>query len=150
MDLPMIFSSIDHRNLLIVQFGISCVLVGLIWTIQIIHYPGFLRVGAENFGGYHRFHMSSITLLVAPLMVSEALVSLLFLFLEVPLDFVVFNLSTLLVIWLSTALLSVPIHERLKGGIDSKQVKWLVRTNWIRTFLWTSRAIIFGWWLIHI
>ena len=52
------------------------------------------------------------------------------------------GLFLLLVIWLSTALLQVPCHNRLVNGFDPKIHHRLVKTNWIRTVAWSLRAII--------
>jgi len=50
-------------------------------------------------------------------------------------------LGLVLLIWLSTFLIQVPIHNQLGIGKDSFLIKRLVQTNWIRTILWTSKAI---------
>jgi hypothetical protein len=51
------------------------------------------------------------------------------------------------VAWASTALLSVPLHGRLAGGLDLDQVDALVATNWVRTLAWTARGLLLGAWL---
>ena len=44
--------------------------------------------------------------------------------------------------WLSTALIQVPCHRRLERGFDAAAHARLVRTNWIRTALWSARGIV--------
>jgi hypothetical protein len=46
------------------------------------------------------------------------------------------------VIWLSTALLQVPLHNLLARGLDREAVARLVQTNWIRTAAWSARAVV--------
>jgi hypothetical protein len=50
------------------------------------------------------------------------------------------NLGTILLIWAATAFLSVPLHNKLATGIDAEVIGALIRTNWIRTFLWSARS----------
>jgi len=50
---------------------VTCVLVGLIWTIQVVHYPLFSSVGSSEFVRYEQQHTTRITLLVMPLMLAE-------------------------------------------------------------------------------
>lgn len=52
------------------------------------------------------------------------------------------NLMGVLLIWLGTFLISVPLHNILSKKIDSAIVKRLVFTNWHRTVLWTARLIL--------
>ena len=52
------------------------------------------------------------------------------------------GLALLAVIWLSTALVQVPLHRRLQGGFDAAAHRRLVRTNWLRTAAWTLRAAL--------
>ena len=46
------------------------------------------------------------------------------------------------VIWLSTALLQVPLHNTLAAGFDADVHRRLVATNWIRTVAWSLRSAL--------
>ena len=46
--------------LLAIQLLTTLPLVGLIWTIQVVHYPLFSRVGAPEFIEYQHAHMRAI------------------------------------------------------------------------------------------
>lgn len=48
-------------------------------------------------------------------------------------------------IWLSTALLQVPLHRALLPGFDPAKIHRLVRSNWLRTVAWTLRSGIALW-----
>ena len=50
--------------------------------------------------------------------------------------------ALVLALWLTTALLSIPAHQRLASGFDSAAHRSLVRANWIRTLAWTARGLI--------
>ena len=53
-----------------------------------------------------------------------------------------FGWILLLLIWLSTAFLQVPLHRRLAAGYDSRTATRLVRSNWVRTIAWTVRGVV--------
>jgi hypothetical protein len=48
-------------------------------------------------------------------------------------------------LWVSTFLVQVPLHERLRGGYDAELIARLVWTNWWRTAGWTMRAGLLLW-----
>ena len=54
-------------------------MVGLIWFVQVVHYPLFSSVGQSPFPEYERLHQKRTTLVVAPLMLIEALTATLIL-----------------------------------------------------------------------
>ena len=114
-------------------------LTGLIWTIQVVHYPSFSRVGEFSFAEFHRFHTSSISLIVIPLMLVE-LVSSVLLAVMTPEYRFLFVVACVLVIWVSTFILSVPSHNELSAGFVQSAYTKLVQTNWIRTVLWTIKS----------
>lgn len=127
--------------LLRTQLGVTCALAGLAWTMQAVHYPLFARVGREAWPAYHAAHVARITPLVAPLMVLELALAGWVLWAGV-LPPAVAWAGLLLAggTWLSTALLQVPLHERLAQGLDEALVQRLVATSWLRTLLWSARA----------
>jgi len=51
-------------------------------------------------------------------------------------------LTLLAIVWLSTAFLQVPQHSILEAGFNAEAHRKLVSTNWIRTVLWSTRAIL--------
>ena len=122
---------------------------GLIWTIQIVHYPLFAAVGDEAHTAYHAAHMQRITWLVLPVMLLELGTGLWLWWQHVQGPTSVpgtpatwwWLMGALGLIWLSTALLQVPQHEALTRGADAVLVDRLVLGNWVRTGLWTLRAL---------
>jgi len=130
MDLPFI-------NLII-----SWILVGLIWVIQVVHYPTFEFIDASNFLAFHQYHTSAITFIVMPLMLAELGIGI-YLTKQHPTIYLG-PLILVGLIWLSTFIIQVPIHNALGEGKDSFLIQKLVNTNWIRTILWTIKAIWVG------
>jgi hypothetical protein len=124
------------------HLAVTWALAGLIHTIQWVHYPLFKYANTESFAAFHDQHSRRITWLVAPLMLAE-LTTAAWLFHQGnrSTPFLV-SLPLLALIWISTGLIQVPIHERLAKGRDETALRRLVTTNHIRTLAWTARGIL--------
>ena len=59
-------------SLLIVHAAATWFMTGLIWFVQIVHYPLFAKVGALAFKEYEHDHQRKTTWVVAPVMLIEA------------------------------------------------------------------------------
>jgi hypothetical protein len=128
-------------TLLLLHAAVTWTLCGLIWTVQVVHYPLFEDVGHENFGAFHGRHMWLITWIVAPLMFLEVASAGLLLFLGEHSWPFMLSLVALAVVWLSTAVYQVPMHDTLVRGYDTEVIRRLVLTNWWRTLAWTLRGL---------
>ena len=135
--------------LLVVQALASVFMAGLIWTMQLVHYPLFAMVGDEGGAGrferYERSHMNRIGTIVGPMMLLEGVAVLGLLIARpasVPRWMLMVGLGLLLVNWVSTATLQGPIHQRLAKRFDTALLRRLVLTNWIRTVAWSGRAAL--------
>ncbi len=125
-------------------------MTGLIWFVQIVHYPLFGSVGAEGFSRYETLHTSRTTVVVGPPMLLELGTAALLVW-QRPLGVAPVQAFAGLVlvgaIWLSTLLLQIPRHNTLGGGYNADAHRALVSTNWIRTFAWSARAVLVLWML---
>lgn len=139
--------------LLIANLVSTCYMVGLIWMVQIVHYPLFAKVGAERFEQYQVSHQSLTTLVVGPPMLVEFLTAVMLVWyrpMSVPAWLVYTALALLVVVWASTAFVQVPCHEKLTGGFDAAAHSRLVVSNWIRTIGWTVRGVLVTWMLVYV
>jgi hypothetical protein len=137
----------------IAQVVLTLVLVGLILTIQVVHYPLLAAVGPSHFAAYHAEHARRISLLVVPLMTAELTLAA-WLAVETP-AFVPrwsawLGLALAAAIWLSTFLAQIPRHAVLARGFDACAHAALVAGNWIRTAGWIARGALGCWWLLRI
>ena len=132
----------------LVHLGATLLMVGVIWTVQVVHYPLFAGVGADGWAAYEAAHQSRITLVVGPLMLAE-LVTAVWLVLDrppgLPAWAVVLGAALVGVIWVSTAFVQVPLHSALGSAFDADAHARLVATNWIRTAAWTARGGLVLW-----
>lgn len=130
------------NNILIINSFCTFALFGLIWTIQLVHYPSFRFVDETKFVEFEKFHSQKITYIVLPLMIVELITSAYLVYLN-PLHAVLhFNLLCVLIVWTTTFLFSVPCHNQLMNGKDQKVINSLVKTNWPRTVFWTFKTLI--------
>lgn len=120
-------------------------MIGLIWFVQVVHYPLMGRLGPEAASGYAAAHQRRVSLVVGPMMLLEAITALALLA-DPPLAhgrvLPGLGLALLLFIWASTAMLQMPLHGRLLAGPDQRAQRRLVATNWVRTLLWTARGVV--------
>lgn len=120
-------------------------MTGLIWFVQIVHYPLFAAVGVGRFQQYENMHCHLTSLVVVLPMIVEAISSLWLAIQWKRGDAALLWLNFALVaaIWICTAAFSIPSHERLCNvGFCEKTHQWLLNTNWVRTILWTLRSVI--------
>ena len=124
-----------------IYFAVSWALVGLIWVIQLVKYPAFHFIDPSRFIEYHNHHTRSITIIVMPLMMVElALSGWLLWKIGWSVDYWIPAVAVA-AIWVSTFTLQIPQHQILENGKDKKAINKLVRTNWIRTVLWTLKGL---------
>jgi len=132
----------------LLQVAATLFMVGLIWFVQIVHYPLFEQVNAENFAKYEDGHRRLTIMVVMPVMLVEAGTAVLLVWLRpegVSTFQVWLGLGLVLLIWLSTAYLQVPQHSILSRGFDPEAYRFLLKSNWLRTLAWSGRGILVLW-----
>jgi hypothetical protein len=133
---------------LLAHLAATLYMVGVVWFVQVVHYPLFSRVGPEKFSLYSEAHSRLTTYVVGPPMLTEAATALLLVFRRpegVPLAAALTGLALVVVVWLSTALLQVPRHTTLGSGFDRRAWSGLVLSNWVRTVAWSARGGLVLW-----
>lgn len=117
-------------------------MTGLIWIIQLLHYPSYRFIQPEKFSSYQNFHTNRITFIVGPVMLIEVLSGM---YLTVTSDGTpvwTLNFVGLCLIWLSTLFFSIPAHNQLHWGYNEKVISRLINTNWLRTLTWSFRSLL--------
>ena len=116
---------------------------GVIWMVQIVHYPLMRFVSGEQFARFETAHRTRISWVVGPLMAVEGVCVLAFLFAPpagLPWWLPWAGAGAEAVAIGTTVFVSAPLHERLNAHFDPATLNRLVATNWIRTIAWTCRA----------
>lgn len=120
-------------------------MVGLIWLIQIVHYPMLAQFSQSVPIEAATYHSRRITPVVGPFMAIEGVTALALMAAQPSgVSWVLTWLAAALlgVALLSTVVFSVPQHSALARGHDADAAHRLIRTNWYRTIAWTARACI--------
>lgn len=123
---------------LIIDFG----LVVLIWMVQLVVYPGFAYYNEKNLQAWHEKYTLRITVIVLPLMLAQLWLHVIsiwesFDWLKLVL------LVMILIVWLNTFLIAVPLHRKISNNLDSRLSSLaLVKINWYRTVLWSLIFVV--------
>ena len=129
--------------MLVLHLIATSVMVGVIWVIQLVHYPSFHFVELEQYTTFQRFHMARISYVVIPAMLTELFTLILIVISMDQIDNLVLASAILLIlIWLMTAVFFSGVHQRLTQGYEQTVVDKLVKLNWGRTLLWTLRLLL--------
>ena len=129
--------------MLIIHTIATSVMVGVIWIIQLVHYPSFHFIELNKYTTFQRFHMSRISYVVIPAMLTELFTLILIIISMDQIDTLVLASAILLIfIWLITAVFFSGVHQKLTLGYDQTVVDKLVKLNWGRTLLWTLRLLL--------
>lgn len=131
--------------ILLLHIAATLFMTGLIWFVQIVHYPLFAAVEPAIFPGYARMHQRYTFRVVAPGMLLEAMTGFLLLGLLPPGPLraaAVAGAVLLTLVWLSTAFVQMPAHRCLERSFDPSTHQKLCRTNWFRTAAWTVRSVL--------
>jgi hypothetical protein len=135
--------------LFLAQLAATLAMTGLIWFVQVVHYPLFAGVaepaGAHGWRAYAAAHGRRTTWVVAAPMLVELAASLAMLRWRpafVPPHTAWLGAALVAVVWASTALLQVPRHDELGRGWAPRAHRRLVQGNWVRTGAWTARAFL--------
>ena len=129
--------------MLVLHLIATSVMVGVIWVIQLVHYPSFHFIELKQYTTFQRFHMSRISYVVIPAMLTELFTLILIVISMDQIDTLVAASAILLIfIWLMTAVFFSGVHQRLTLGYDQIVVDKLVKLNWGRTLLWTLRLLL--------
>ena len=131
--------------LLLLHAAATLFMVGVIWFVQVVHYPLFGKVDSDVFVAYAEAHSRLTSLVVGPPMLVEAATAVILVFAHpasVPGWLPILGLVLVAGIWLSTALLQVPRHRALGTGFEPSAHSLLVGSNWVRTGLWSARGLV--------
>ena len=129
----------------IIQVASTLMMTGLIWFVQVVHYPLFRNVDGNVFKTYELRHQILTSWVVIPLMTLELLSAFVLLWNRPQLFSrrkAWIGLVLLVSIWMSTLFLQAPQHDILASGFDVQAHATLIETNWIRTFCWSLRSLV--------
>ncbi|MDX2437746.1 MAG: hypothetical protein QNL88_11915 [Acidobacteriota bacterium] len=127
------------------QLAVTLYLVGLIWCIQVVHYPLMSFVSRDRFVDFHTRHSIRISWIVILPMIVEFGTAVVLAWpgaTALPRWMSLTGLALVLVVWTSTFALQVPRHRLLESGFDKDAHRDLVNSNWVRTAAWTLHGVL--------
>jgi len=134
---------------LISHAALAWYMVGLIWFVQVVHYPLMAQIPEDVFVGYEHRHTHFTSFVTAPVMVLELGTAI---WLAWQMDQLVWfwwsNVLAVVLLWVSTFFIQVPLHEKLSASYDLRTIRKLVQSNWIRTVIWTVKGLGLAWYLL--
>lgn len=134
----------DYSKLVMHAHVVSTLaMLGLIWFVQVVHYPLFGKVGLADFSLYEAEHQRLTTFVVAPLMLVELLTAAALIWFApkaLPMSLIGTNAALIALIWASTFFWQVPLHVQLAEQFSETAHSQLVNSNWLRTIAWSVRA----------
>lgn len=118
----------------------SIFLCGLIWVIQLVHYPSFRFIDSSQFVRFENFHCRRISMIVAPMMLLEVFSAAGLFYFEQSFFWSI-HMIGLFFIWASTFFIQSKLHSNLLKSMNVKTIDFLILSNWFRTILWTLKAV---------
>ena len=141
------------KLVLLAHLAATLFMVGVIWFVQVVHYPLFAKVGSEGFALYSKAHSRLTSYVVGPPMLLEAATAVVLVFYRpegVPFVAALVGLTLVVLIWLPTALLQAPRHGALGRGFDEGTLSGLIISNWVHTVAWSARGLLVLWMAAHV
>lgn len=139
------------RPVALVHVAATWFMVGMIWTIHLVHYPLFADVGPESYVNFQAEHVDRIgrLLLVPWLTEGVSLLMLLWFVLvakrrdiAVP---VLVSAVAMAVVLVISGFWSAPAHGELADGFDAAVHDRLMTANLIRALAWSVRGACAAW-----
>lgn len=123
---------------LTVDFG----MLVLIWLVQLVIYPSLASMTTATLREWHPMYTRKVTYIVLPLMLSQAVLAVLWLHYVGGLHSIIHTIL-IAVAWLITFGISVPLHNSIEDSTNpALSVIRLISTNWYRTFLWSTAFLV--------
>lgn len=140
------------RWVVLVQLVVTTLMVGMIWTVHLLHYELFPLVGVAAWDRYEHAHVDRIgTLLFGPWLIEGLCVLVLLLAHPKRLRVLAFiSAFLMLFILIDTAAFSAPAHGVLLDAWDQQTYDELMVVNAIRAWLWTAKGAIAVWMMVEV
>lgn len=128
-----------HELHSLVDFGMCVVL----WLVQLVIYPSFLKIEQSQLVACHKVYTFRVSFVIMPLMFGQLALASWSVTGDASIrEWIAF--AFVLVCWVLTFLVSVPLHRKIdQGDVSEATRQKLIQTNWPRTILW-SQVFILG------
>jgi hypothetical protein len=131
--------------ILLANFVATCLMAGVIWFVQWVHYPLLAKVPVDRAVETATEHQRRTGQVLAIPMAVEGFTTLGLLIIRpesVQIFWPWFGAVLLAVALGSTVFVSVPLHAKMATNPTADVGRRLVVTNWPRTIAWSLRAVV--------
>ncbi len=131
----------------LIQIVTSFSMLGIIWFIQLIHYPLLNKI-KEGLSQYEKAHLKRAAFFIGPLLAIDLVVSIFLVSFEtrsILIRLATCNLIFNIFYWIWTFLFQIQHHQKLSVGFSRLSIRKLVLHNWVRTLLWTIKCTALLW-----
>ncbi|MCC5840907.1 MAG: hypothetical protein JJT96_12375 [Opitutales bacterium] len=126
--------------------GATLAMTGIIWMVQMVHYPQFLVIDPACWQAAHARHCRMMGFLVGPLMLAELIMAHALLLWPYPTpaarEGLLVALGLTYLCWGWTIWRALPLHRSLEQAKNAAFIEKLVRENWLRTAAWTAKSAV--------
>ena len=116
-------------------------LIAVSIIVQFIIYPSFKSYNENKFKNFHSGYTRKMFLIVGPIMTLELLCCIYLIYIDLT------KISSLglilLIIWVLTFFMIVPIHNKLNIKFESLEHSRLLKLNALRTLAWIFKFLLF-------
>lgn len=114
----------------------------ILWLVQLVIYPSFLSCERSKLVEWHKSYTQRVGWVIIPIMFTQLPLVTLLAWQEAALADIA-ALFLLIICWVLTFSVSVPLHQKIDAGDTSREcVQRLITTNWPRTFLWSAAFLL--------
>jgi len=122
----------------------TLLIAGVLWFVQLVHYPLFNEIPAKNMVNYGYYHIQKISGIINLLFIVD-FTTIVFLLLLVNSDLsatlMIINIAIFGFIVILTRITFLPIHQKLSKNPNSFLISKLINLNWIRTLVWSLKVV---------
>ena len=140
------------RWVVLTQLVATTLMVGMIWTVHLVHYALFPLVGTRAWDAYEQAHVDRIgPVLFGPWLVEGLCVLVLLLARPRRLRVLAWaGAVVMLLILVDTAAFSAPAHGVLLDRWDPQTYDRLMNVNLVRAWLWTVKGVLAVWMTVEV
>ena len=118
--------------------SIDFAMLVFLWLVQIIIYPSFKKISKESIFSWHKSYQTRVSIIMSPIMLLQ-MYQITFDVFHTISSITIIRFLLLLVSWLLTIAVSVPLHRKIENNKDLEySIDRLIKTNLPRTFTWTT------------
>jgi hypothetical protein len=129
---------------LLINLLSTVLIAGIMWFVQLVHYPLFNAIPARNLINYGYYHTRKISGIIKPLFIVDFTTLLLLLILlgsNLSTNLMMVNIVIFIITVILTQIVFIPIHQKLSKSPNSQTISQLIRLNWIRTLIWSLKVV---------